>query len=106
MVNNIKQCYVKRTNIKGTEDSLSIEYRNQLVAVKETADEIKAAIYIRNSNKIERQHKVFRNIRQMEKKIKGWSTNKVTVIQKNGAVIEYNEKDDTESVIARSNEIQ
>ena len=54
VVNNIIKCYAKMDKDKGTEDSLIIEYRNQLAAAKEAAGEIKPAVYIRNLNKIDR----------------------------------------------------
>ena len=71
-------------------ESLSLEYRQQLAAAKEEAGDTTAAVYLRNLNRVERQRKKFQNIRQMEKKIKGGSTNKVIVTKDNGEVVEYN----------------
>ena len=53
---------------------LSLEYRNKLVLVKEEAGEIEAAVYLRNRNRIEDQHRIARNIKRMEGKSKGGST--------------------------------
>ena len=85
-------------------ESLSLEYRQQLAAAKEAAGEITAATYIRNLNRVEQQRRVFQNIRRMEDKVKGGSTNKVIITEENGDVKEYNKKEDMEKVIASSNE--
>ena len=66
--------------------------------------EITAATYIRNLNRVEQQRRVFQNIRRMEDKVKGGSTNKVIITEENGDVKEYNKKEEMEKVIASSNE--
>ena len=101
---NISTCYKRRTKIKAMAESLSLEYRHQLAAAKEAAGEIKAATYIRSLNRVEKQRKLFQNIRQMEMKIKGGSTNKVVVTQEDGETVEYVKKEDIEKVISESNE--
>ena len=68
---NISTCYKRRTKIKAMAESTSLEHRHQLAAAKEAAGEIKAATYIRSLNRVEKQRKLFQNIRQMEMKIKG-----------------------------------
>ena len=65
---------------------------------------MKTAVYLRNLNRIEQQRKFFQNIRQMEKKIKGGSTNRVIVTNEIGEVVEYNKKNDMRKVIMESNE--
>ena len=47
---------------------------------------------------------MFQNIRRMEEKVKGGSTNKVIVTKPNGDVTEYNKKEDMEREYAKSNE--
>ena len=96
----IKETYRQRLKIKRMAESLSLEYRSQLAAAKEAAGQIKAATYIRSLNQIERQRKLFQNIRFMEKKIFGGSTSKVTVTNDSGDVIEYTDKSKMEEVIA------
>ena len=44
-------------------ESLSIEHRTQLAAAKEAAGEVKASVYLRNLNRIERQRQIYQNIR-------------------------------------------
>ena len=100
----IKDCYQRRKKIILMAESLSLEYRHQLAAAKEAVGEITAATYIRNLNRVEQQRRVFQNIRKMEDKVKGSSTNKVIITEENGDVTEYNKKEDMEKVIASSNE--
>ena len=73
------------------DESLSVEYRTQLAAAKEEAGEIKAATFIRNLHHVETQRRLFRNIRHMEGKLKGGSTNKVTQKQ-DGIEVEFTKK--------------
>ena len=49
-------------------DSLSQEYRTKLALAKEEAGEVMAATYLRSRNHIERQRKLFQNIKLMGKK--------------------------------------
>ena len=85
-------------------ESLSFEYRHQQAAAKEAAEEIKAAVYIRNLNRIEHQPRLFRNISSIENKLKGGSTNKVNITKENGEVMKYHKREDMENEIAISNE--
>ena len=100
----IKECYQKKKNIVLMSESLSLEYRQQLAAAKEADGEIKAATYLRNLNRIERQRRLFQNIRRMEDKQKGGSTNKVVITDEDGLKKEYNNKEEMEKVIAVANE--
>ena len=67
IIQNIKQTYKHRLKIKRMAISLNLEYRTKLAEAKEEAGEIKAAVYIRNLNRIEEERKIFQNIRVMEK---------------------------------------
>ena len=106
IVQNIKQTYKLRLKIKRMAISLNLEYRTRLAEAKEEAGEIKAAVYIRNLNRIEEVRKIFQNIRVMEKKLKGGSTSKVVITSDDGTKIEYSDKKSVERVIATSNEKQ
>ena len=72
-------------------ESFCLEYRNQLAMSKEEAIELSAAVFLRNSNYVEVQRRLFRNTRHMEGNINGSSTFKVTA-QENGNQVEYTEK--------------
>ena len=61
----------------------------KLAQAKEEAGEVKAATYIRTLNNIERQRKLYQNIKVMEDKIKGGSTSKVTITGDDGVTKEY-----------------
>ena len=100
----ITDCYQRKKKIVLMSESLSLEYRQQLATAKEAEGETKAATYLRNLNRIERQRQMFQNIRRMEGKLKGGSTNKVIITEDNGVIKEYNKKEDMEKVIAVSNE--
>ena len=86
--------------------SLSLEYRTRLALAKEEAGGINAATYIRSLNRIEAQRKLYQNIKVMKKKIKGGSTNKVSVTSEHGVAQEITGKEKMEEVIAESNESQ
>ena len=62
-----------------------------------------AVVFLRNANHIEAQQQLFRNIRQMERKMKGGSTSKLTT-HINGELIEYTDKASIEIIFAFSNE--
>ena len=49
----LKVAHKQRKILKQMAESLSLEYRTRLVQVKEDAGEIKAAIWLRNKNRIE-----------------------------------------------------
>ena len=85
------------------DESLSLEYRTQLAAAKEEADENNAATFIRNLHHVETQRRMFRNIRHMEGKIKGGSTNKL-IQKQDGIEIEFTKKTDIEKLCAIRNE--
>ena len=100
---NISDTYKRRRRIK-IADSLSLEYRMKLAQAKEEAGEVKAATYIRTLNNIERQRRLYQNIKVMEDKIKGGSTSKVTITDNEGVTKEYLNKTSIEQVIANYNE--
>ena len=104
IVKQIKDCYQRKKKIVLMSESLSMEYRQQLAGAKEAEGEIKAATYLRNLNRVERQRKLFQNIRRMENKLRGGSTNKVVITDEYGITKEYNKKEDMEKVIAVANE--
>ena len=68
-----------------------MEYRAKLALAKEEAGEIKAAVLLKNKNKIEEQRRVARNVWRMEGKMKGGNTTKVVIEDKHGDVIELSE---------------
>ena len=93
IISNIKDASRRRIKIKRMAVSLSLEYRTRLALAKEETGGVKAATYIRSLNRIESQRKLFQNIKVMEKKIKGGSTNKVSVTSENGIVQEITGKE-------------
>ena len=62
--NQIKTAYKERKTCKDNAETLSMEYRTQLVMAKEAAGEGDAATLIRNMNKLEATRRIFRNIRR------------------------------------------
>ena len=72
----VKLAHAKRRKCKESTESMSLEYRTQLVLAKEK--DITAAKFLRNMNNTEAVRRLYRNIRRMEGKIKGGSTYKVT----------------------------
>ena len=84
-------------------ETLSIEYRHHLAIAKEEAGEIKDITYLRSLNRVEAQRRIHRNIRVMEKKLKGGCTSRVQVTNIDGTVKEYITKQPMEEVIAISN---
>ena len=75
-----------------------------MARAKEEAGEVKAAQYIRSLSIIEQQRKMYRNTRVMGQKIRGGSTNKVTITSPEGHVQEYTDKLAMEQIIAQSGE--
>ena len=69
-------------------NNLSLEYRMKLALVKVETGEIKAAVFLRNQNRIEEQRRVARSIRRMEGKLKGGNTTKITIDDEDGNTIE------------------
>ena len=55
---------------------------------KEEAGETKAAVYLRNQNRIEEQRRVARNVKRMEGKIKRGSTTRVIINDDMGNKVE------------------
>ena len=89
----------KYKDVKKRSEELSQEYRFRLANAKEEAGEIKAAVYLRNFNRIEAQQRLFRNIRYVENVIKGGSTVKVTIKDNNGEDIEITDRSNLEKHI-------
>ena len=85
--------------IKEKSDLLSKEYRYRLANAKEEAGEIKAAIYLRNYNRMEAQRRLFRNIKYVENKIKGGATVQIRVKDKEGNDVDYTDRDNIEKLI-------
>ena len=75
----ITDTFKQRKVIKQISESLSLEYGTRLALAKEEAGEVEAATYIRSLQQIERQRRLFQNIRLVENKVKGGSTCKVTI---------------------------
>ena len=103
ITDNIKSAYNKRKKCKDNAESLSLEYRTQLAMAKEAAGEGDAATLIRNMNRLEATRRIFRNIRQMEKKSRGGCTSKVTTTI-NGIEKEYTDRNDIDKVCAEENQ--
>ena len=72
--------------------SLSLEYRTKLAQAKEEVGEVKGAIYICSLNHIERERRVYHNIRVMEDRIKGGLTSKMTITTDDRISKEYFKK--------------
>ena len=105
ILEEIKFSNKQRIKIKKMAESLSLEFRTRLAMAKEEAGEVKAAVYLRNRNRIEGQRRVARNIKRMEGKAKGGSTTQITTTNSDGIVTEYTQKVPIERVIANSNDI-
>ena len=71
---------------------------------KEEARETKAAVYLRNQNRIEEQRRVARNVKRMEGNIKGGSTTKVIINDDMGNKIELVNRVDIECAMSVGNE--
>ena len=65
---------------------------------------MKAAVFLRNQNKIEEQRRMARNVRRMEGKIKGGSTTEVIINDNLGNKVELVNKVDIERAMAVDNE--
>ena len=104
IVTEIKLVCKQRKKIKIMANDLSIEYRTKLAMVKEEAGEMKAAVFLRNQNRIEEQRRVARNVRRMEGKIKGGSTTKVVIQDDIGDRVELVDKVEIERAMAAGNE--
>lgn len=100
----LKAAYKQRKKLKTMANDLSLEYRMKLALVKEEAGEIKAAVFLRNQNRIEDQRRFARNVRRMEGKMKGGNTTKINIDDKNGNTIELTNRVDIDKVMARENE--
>ena len=94
----------ERRRCKDIAESLQIEYRHDLAAAKEAAGNIKAAVHLRNMNRVEATRKMHQNIRYMEGKLSAGATAQVTVTSHDGTVTELTAKDDVEKAIIKSNE--
>ena len=63
-------CLPSYKQVKCVTKIISLEYRKRLAMSKEEADEMKATVFLTNMNNIEAQRCLFRNITQMERKLK------------------------------------
>jgi hypothetical protein len=59
---------------------------------------------VRNMNRIEAQHQLFRNIRYMEEKLSAGSTTQVTVTSPDGLTTELTQRDEVEKAVMAENE--
>lgn len=98
-----KQARLHRRECKANAESLSKEYRTQLAMAKEEAGEMKAAVALRNMNRVEGIRRLYRHIRFMEGKLKGGSISQVIVHDDDGITKEYTAKEDVESKIIEEN---
>ena len=82
----------QRLKIKHMTVILSLECRIKLALAKEETGQVNATAYIRISNRIEQERKLFQIIRIMENKMKGDSTYKVIITSADGNVQELTNK--------------
>ena len=104
IIQDLKGAHKQRKRVKKMANELSLEYRLKLAMVKEEAGELKAAVFLRNQNRIEEQRRVARNIRRTEGKMKGGSTTKVTVVDVDGNSTHLVNRKEIEMVMAKGNE--
>ena len=100
----LHEAQVERRRCKTIDEALSIEYRLQLAHAKEAAGTIKAAVHLRNMNRIEEIRTLFRNIRYMEGKIRAGASAQITVTNADGTFSELTDKEEVETAIIQSNE--
>ena len=93
----------ERRRCKDTAVSLQVECHHDLAAAKEAAGNIKAAVHLRNMNRVEATRKMHQNIRYMEGKISAGATAQVTVTSRDGTITELTAKDEVEYAIINSN---
>ena len=84
IIKEIKDAFRNRKHIKKIVENLSLEYFTQFADAKEAAGEVKAASYLCSLKHTEFTRRLYRNIRQMGKKLKGGSTTYDTVLQPDG----------------------
>ena len=65
---------------------------------------MKTVTFLRTTNNIEDQRRMYRSIRHIENKVKGGSTSKITTLSSAGNVIELTSKIDIEKIISDENE--
>ena len=65
---------------------------------------MKAVTFLHTTNNIEAQRRMYRHIRQMEGKVKGGSTSKITTLSPTGSPIELTPNIDIEKIISDENE--
>ena len=99
----IKDAHKKRKQCKVKAESLSLEYRTQLAVAKEEAGQGSAATILRNMNNIEASRRLFRNIRQMEGKLRGGCTSKLTTTV-NGVEMEHTDRTEIDIACATENQ--
>ena len=97
------ECYLKRRKCKNIAEQLSLEYRYKLAQAREEAGLGTAASYIRSRNSIETQRRTFRNIRHIEKRMKGASTTHVDVTQPDGSIQEITQQAQMERAMLQEN---
>ena len=99
----ITEAYKKRKQCKEKAESLSLEYRTQLALAKEEDGQGSAATILRNMNRVEASRRIFRNIRQMEGKLRGGCTSKLTTTV-NGVEMEHTDRRDIDTACAAENQ--
>ena len=104
IIHKLHEARVERRRCKTIDESLSMEYRFQLAEAKEAAGTIKAAVHLRNMNRVEEIRTLFRNIRYMEGKIRAGASAQITVTNADGSFSELTDKDEVEAAIIKSNE--
>ena len=100
----LSEAILERRRCKEVDDSLQLEYRHCLANAKEAEGNIKAAVHLRNMNRIEAQRTCHRNIRYMEGKIRAGATSQLTIKLPNGSTRELTSKAEVEQAIITCNE--
>ena len=100
----VKDAFAERRRCNKALESPSREYRHRPAAAKEDAGNIKAAMHLRNMNRIEAQRQLFWNIRYMKEKLSAGSTTQVTITSPDGQTTELTQRDEVEKAVMAENE--
>ena len=95
----IKKAFQHRKHVKAISESLCLEYRTRLAQAKEDAGENNKAAYLRQLNNVEKQRRLFRNIKYMEDRIKSLETTKVITIEPDGSTREHSSRQSVEDAL-------
>ena len=97
------ECYLSRRKCTKMAEQLSLEYRYRLALAREEDGKGKAATYIRQRNQVEQQRRTFRNIRQIEQRVKGGATTFIITRDQAGNPIEITDRKPMEEAMLKAN---